>query len=200
MKNQTKTIIENITGIYCSVFPDLDSHHTINTSLQVSKIWTINADKTEGPLKYLIIGEATQNLSNYFYNLSAKTTPFLTPSQFRCADKQALLTKLSELKALVFDLYPLAIATEYYDKMAIPHSATLETLMKDYFKTHLNGLINKETVIVVRYAKLLKRNEWRYFNEFLQSQFGNVLTNPIVSIAGKANYADKEEIERVFEI
>lgn len=196
MKNQSKSIIQNIASIYCATFPKLIQHDIINTSLQVSEVWTNTADKMQSPLEYVIIGEATQNLENYFYNSSTKTTPFLTPSHFGCADKKGLLTKLSALKALVFDLYPLAIPTEYYDKKAIPHSVSLEVLMKDYFKTHLHGRINEDTVIVVRYAKLFKRIEWRYFTEFLQKEFGKVPT--VHSIAGKANFADREKVIDVF--
>jgi hypothetical protein len=200
MKNKSKSIIQNIASIYCATFPKLIQQDIIDISLQVSEIWTNTADKMQSPLEYVIIGEATQNLENYFYNSSTKTTPFLTPSHFGCANKQELLMKLSALKALVFDLYPLAIPTEYYDKKAIPHSVSLEVLMKDYFKTHLHGRINEDTVIVVRYAKLFKRIEWRYFTEFLQKEFGKVPTNPVHSIAGKANFADREKVKDGFRL
>ena len=202
MKTQAKTIIQNISDIYCAKFPELDQQDIIDTSTRVSDIWTSKADEVKGPIKYLIIGEATQNLDNYFYNPNAKTTPFLSPSHFGCSSKSELLQKLEDLNAMVFDLYPLAIETSYYDKKAIAHSPTLEALMKDYFKLHLDGRINHKTEIVVRYAKLYNRNEWGYFKEFLKLQLGLNPSNPswppIHSIAGKANFAAGNKVKIVF--
>lgn len=204
MKNQAKKIIQNIAGIYCAKFPELNQQEIVDVSIQVSDVWTTKANKLKEPIKYLIIGEATQNLDNYFYNPSSKTTPFLSPVHFGCSSKLELLQKLEDLNAMVFDLYPLAIATSYYDKRAIAHSITLEGLMKDYFKLHLDGRINHETEIVVRYTKLYKRIEWGYFKDFLKSQLGLNPSNPswppIHSIAGKANFADAEKVKGVFKL
>jgi hypothetical protein len=202
MKNQAKTIIQDIAGIYCKKFPELNQQDIEDASTQVSDTWTTKADELKGPIEYLIIGEATQNLDNYFYNPSSKTTPFLSPSHFGCSSKSELLRKLEDLNAMVFDLYPLAIATSYYDKKAIAHSPLLKGLMKDYYKLHLDGRINQETQIVVRYAKLFNRIEWEYFKEFLMSQLGLEPSNPswppIHSIAGRANFADRGEVNGVF--
>ncbi len=202
MKNQAQTTIQNIASIYCAKFPLLNQQEIVDVSTQVSVTWTTKADEVKGPIKYLIIGEATQNLDNYFYNPNAKTTPFLSPSHFGCSSKSELLQKLEDLNAMVFDLYPLAIATSYYDKKAITHSPLFKGLMMDYFKLHLDGRINQETQIVVRYAKLFNRIEWDYFKEFLKLQLGLNPSNPswptIHSIAGKANFADRKMVEQVF--
>ena len=196
MKKPTNPILE-IAKIFSQVYPELDANALFKTYIKLAKKWEKQANKFSKPVKFLIIGEATQNLGNYFYNELAKITPFLTPSHFNCISKEELIIKLRELNALIFDLYPLPLATTYYDKSKVKHSDKYQECMNEYFKNALLGKVDKDTIIVVRYSKLLKRKEWRYFESFWK-EFVSENGCTIKFIYGNGFFADGKKIEDIF--
>lgn len=129
------------------------------------------------PIDFLIVGEATVNFKNYFYNPKAPITSFLTPSHFgiECQKKKGkkependkCKSKLIELfnqnKILVFDLYPLPLPTFIYDNIKFDCLLEHEYVqaMTNYYKNNLtdNNIINENTVIVSRYAKFYKEKK-----------------------------------------
>ena len=195
MTNPKNPILE-IAKIYAQVYPELNENELYKTYIQVAQHWEKEANKFSKPVKFLIIGEATQNLGNYFYNELAKITPFLTPSHFNCSSKDELIIKLMELNALIFDLYPLPLATTYYDKSKVKHSDKYQEYMNEYFKNALLGKVDKDTIIVVRYSKLLKRKEWRYFESFWK-EFVSENGCTIKFIYGNGFFADGNKIEDI---
>ena len=199
MTNPKKPILE-IAKIYAQIHPELDANELYNTYMQVAQLWEKEANKFSKRVTFLIIGEATQNLENYFYNMFAKITPFLTPSHFNCSSKSELIIKLKELNALIFDLYPLPLATAYYDKLKVNHP-DYEKYMTEYFKEALDGKVDENTIIVVRYSKLLKRKEWGYFNKFWNNSIKKNSEIKIYyeTIAGSF-YAKSSAVDAVFKI
>ena len=200
MTNPKNPILE-IAKIYAQIHPELDANALHKTYIKVAQHWEKEANKFSKPVTFLIIGEATQNLGNYFYNLLAKITPFLTPSHFNCSSKEELIIKLRELDTLIFDLYPLPLPTPYYHKSKVKHSIGYEKYMTEYFKEALDGKVDENTIIVVRYSKLLKRKEWGYFNKFWSNSIKKNSEIKIYyeTIAGSF-YANSSAIDRVFEI
>ena len=196
MKKPTNPILE-IAKIFSQIHPELNEDELFKTYIKVAEHWEKQANKFSKPVKFLIIGEATQNLGNYFYNELAKITPFLTPSHFNCSSKDELIIKLMELNALIFDLYPLPLATTYYDKSKVKHSDKYQECMNEYFKNALLGKVDKDTIIVVRYSKLIKRKEWRYFEAFWK-EFVSENGCTIKFIYGNGFFADGKKIEDIF--
>jgi hypothetical protein len=155
----------------------LDQDAVIKEYEQVKKVWDEIIKSIETPVNFLIVGEATVNWSNYFYNPEAPTTSFLTPSHFGIDNKKRKANNKTELndeksklidlftknKILVFDLYPLPLPTFIYDNIKFDCSMEDQYViaMGKYYKESLieNKIINEKTVIVSRYAKFYKEKK-----------------------------------------
>lgn len=161
--------------------------------IQVTQRWEEVMASITKPIKYLIIGEATVNWANYFYNEQAKITSFLNPLHFNKKNKAELIAYFRKEGILVFDLYPLPLPTFIYDNIKFDCSNVLyNEALSEYFSLVIN-LLNDETKVVIRYSKLKYRCEYK----LLTNLIGSI---PIDSIAGKKRAADKEKIKNIFGI
>ena len=127
---------------------------------KVMDAWRNISKSITKPVKFLIVGEATVSWDNYFYNVDANTTSFLSPSQFGCVNKAKLISFFEKKGVLVFDLYPLPLPTFVYDKVEFDckvDSPYVEALIMYYKESLLdNNFIDDNTVIISRYAKFYK--------------------------------------------
>lgn len=162
--------------------------------IQVTQRWEEVMASITKPIKYLIIGEATVNWANYFYNEQAKTTSFLNPWDFiKKNNKEELIAYFQREGILVFDLYPLPLPTFIYDNIKFDCSDDLyNQALHEYF-TLVTALLNDETKVVIRYSKLKDRCEYKLFESLIKPI-------PVDSIAGQNRAADKVKIKNIFGI
>jgi len=178
---------------------------------KVMDAWKNISKSITKPVKFLIVGEATVSWDNYFYNLNANTTTFLSPSQFGCESKAELISFFEKKGVLVFDLYPLPLPTFVYDKVEFDCEVNrpyVEALIKYYKESLLeNKFIDNKTVIISRYAKFYKekvdkknqvvldekRFEWKIFMKAIDREI-----NDFKPIYG-SYLADADKVRQVFQ-
>ncbi|MGB6037829.1 MAG: hypothetical protein WBG42_16260 [Cryomorphaceae bacterium] len=176
---------------------------------KIENTWNSIAKTTSHPVKYLIIGEATVSYKNYFYNSSSKQTPFLTPKHFNCKRKVELINLFQKEGVLIFDLYPLPLPTFIYDNVSFDcMDDEYVGLLNEYYQEKLEGLIDKNTTVVLRYIKLEDRSECDIFKKFLieygitvhevseKLKSGEIITRAL-NISG-STYANPSKIKSVF--
>jgi hypothetical protein len=132
----------------------LDNKAVTDEYNKVKTAWDKNLKDIKRPIKYVIIGEATVSYDNYFYNRKGDTTSFLNPKHFGCKNKNELIDFFFKNDVLVFDLYPLTLSTFIYDNIKFDCSnKEYKEGIENYFN-NLKKLINIDTKIILRYAKL----------------------------------------------
>lgn len=152
LQEQHLVIAESVIGEYKNVYNAISN-----------KVKTINK-----PLKFIFLGEATTSFKNYFYNPSSDTTSFLNPNHFDQSNKEDLISKFDENEILVYDLYPLPLATFIYDSVSFKGLGDgYQELLNKHFEL-IKPLVDKDTKIILRYIKLAKRIEWKYFKAYFK--------------------------------
>lgn len=149
----------------------LDIDAVENEYEKVKSAWNGNLGLINKPIKFVIIGEATVCFDNYFYNPNADTTSFLNPNHFGCKTKPDLINFFNTNGVLVFDLYPLPLPTFIYDNVKFDcKNGEYLAALNNYY-SELKKLINVNTKIIQRYAKLYsekkKRCEWSVFMKII---------------------------------
>jgi hypothetical protein len=150
----------------------LDKKAVANEYELVNKEWCKVAAKIVRPVKFLIIGEAPLRYSSYFYNPQSTGTTFLNPEHFNCRNKADLRNYFLNQGILVFDLYPFPLPTFIYDNVQFDsNSLEYRNALTNYYRSKLDGLIDVNTAIVLRYSKLAsekkRRGEWGIFETYI---------------------------------
>lgn len=178
---------------------------------EVEQFWH-DATQQISKTSFLIVGEATQNLRNYFYQPGSNSTSFLSPEHFDQPDKPALINWFTQQNIMVFDLYPLPLPTFLYDaNLFDSHDPGYASAMESYFDSKLQGRLNPDSTIVLRYTKLAERPEWPMFEQYLNKQGvtiikvresfikkGKTLLKDVPLHIAKGIRADPEKIRQIF--
>lgn len=156
-------------------------------------------------VKYVILGEAPINAKNFVLdNSSPISARFLQPIDFGFETRIDLNDFMCKNGILPFDLYPLPLPTFLYDNITFKYrdsNAELQyhTFLKEYW-SQLESKIQsqkKQPELIIRYAKLYKRIEWKLFTEKFASLFSNTSKPHDIS---KSYGADRNEIAKIFNI
>lgn len=172
----------------------LDEQAVINEYELVQNEWNNVIAEIVQPVNFLIIGEAPLRHDSYFYNPLSPESPFLNPRHFNCNNRAELRNYFLQNGILVFDLYPLSLPTFVYDNVTFDRTdIAYRNALTAYYQAKLGGLIDDNTVVVLRYSKLQARSEWRIFMEaFGFDGFEGIWSNNIP--------ADEDKIRDVFNI
>lgn len=129
-------------------------------------------------INYIILGEATVNYKNYFYNLSSSQTSFLNPSHFNKNSKSDLMEFLIENGILIFDLYPIPLPTFIYDNIKFDFKdkdyEKYKTILGQHFRPLKDKIKNNKIEIIIRYSKIEKRPEYAYFIEHFKENIASI--------------------------
>jgi hypothetical protein len=208
-----KQLLKSLNNTLINYKLSLDETQVALEFGQIDGTWNVIASQITKPVKYLIIGEATVSYKNYFYNPESAITSFLTPRHFNCGTKGDLIELFQNEGVLVFDLYPLPLPTFIYDNVKFDCSnTTYIDLLNEYFESKLNGLIDKNTKVVLRYIKLMERCEWQLLVDYLTRQGVTIIKvdhqitiNNIATVIqvplniSRSTSADREKIIEIFE-
>lgn len=165
----------------------LINHEVLHQYRLIMNRWDEIIEGFNGPVNFLIVGEATVSWENYFYNSEANTTSFLNPTHFGCQNKEQLIDCFNQNGILVFDLYPLQLPTFIYDKVSF-NCANQEysEALQEFYQTILPQ-IDENTQIVQRYSKLNNRCEWVLFMNTICRDVNNFLSIAIRNMPADAN-------------
>jgi hypothetical protein len=128
-------------------------------------------------INYIILGEATVNYQNYFYNPNSSQTSFLNPSHFNKNSKSDLIEFLIENGILIFDLYPIPLPTFIYDNIKFnfkEEDEEYKTILGQHFKPLKDKIKNDKPELIIRYSKIEKRPEYAYFIEYFKEKFTSI--------------------------
>lgn len=218
MVHMINEILNTVNSALEKINVNLINTNVKNEYIKVHNDFAYQLSKIKVPVKYLIIGEATRSYSNYFYKLDSPITSFLYPKHFLLTNnkknselKETLLDYFIENQILVFDLYPLPLPTFIYDNVSFDcEDQDYKTSLKEYFKT-IERYVDKDTIVVLRYKKLIERCEWlcfqHYFSdkvkfisvtEFIKKKGKELEVVVPLNISGKGEAPDKTKINDIF--